>query len=115
MRIKELQLFGFKSFPNKTTIKFSEGITAIIGPNGCGKTNILDALRWVLGEQSFSILRCNKNEELIFGGTAKYPPLGYTEVKLILENDCDLTNLGAEVEIKRKYFRSGESEYYINR
>ena len=115
MRIKELQIFGFKSFPNKTTVKFSEGITAIIGPNGCGKTNILDALRWVLGEQSFSILRCTKNEELIFAGTAKYPPLGYTEVKLILENNGDLPNLGSEIEIKRKYFRSGESEYYINR
>jgi chromosome segregation protein len=115
MRIKELQIFGFKSFPNKTIVKFSEGITAIIGPNGCGKTNILDALRWVLGEQSFSILRCNKNEELIFAGTAKYPALGYTEVKLILENNGDLPNLGSEIEIKRKYFRSGESEYYINR
>jgi chromosome segregation protein len=115
MRIKELQIFGFKSFPNKTTVKFSDGITAIIGPNGCGKTNILDALRWVLGEQSFSILRCNKNEELIFAGTAKYPPLGYTEVKLILENNGDIPNLGSEIEIKRKYFRSGESEYYINR
>ncbi len=115
MRLKELQIYGFKSFPNKTTVKFSDGITAIIGPNGCGKTNILDALRWVLGEQSFSILRCNKNEELIFGGTAKYPPLGYTEVKLILENNGDIPNLGAEIEVKRKYFRSGESEYYINR
>jgi len=115
MRIKELQILGFKSFPNKTTVKFSDGITAIIGPNGCGKTNILDALRWVLGEQSFSILRCNKNEELIFAGTAKYAPLGYTEVKLILENNGDIPNLGSEIEIKRKYFRSGESEYYINR
>lgn len=115
MRLKELQIFGFKSFPNKTTIKFSQGITAIIGPNGCGKTNILDALRWVLGEQSFSVLRCNKNEELIFAGTEKYPPLGYTEVKLILENDGDLPNFSSEIEIKRKYFRSGESEYYINR
>lgn len=115
MRLKELQIFGFKSFPNKTTIKFSDGITAIIGPNGCGKTNILDALRWVLGEQSFSILRCNKNEELIFAGTAKHPPLGYTEVKLILENNDDLPDFGSEIEIKRKYFRSGESEFYINR
>uniref|UniRef100_A0A7C6EDD0 Chromosome partition protein Smc n=1 Tax=candidate division WOR-3 bacterium TaxID=2052148 RepID=A0A7C6EDD0_UNCW3 len=115
MRLKELQIFGFKSFPNKTTIKFSDGITAIIGPNGCGKTNILDALRWVLGEQSFSILRCNKNEELIFAGTAKHPPLGYTEVKLILENNGDLPNFGSEIEIKRKYFRSGASEFYINR
>jgi chromosome segregation protein len=115
MRLKELQIYGFKSFPNKTTVKFSDGITAIIGPNGCGKTNILDALRWVLGEQSFSILRCNKNEELIFGGTAKYPPLGYTEVKLVLENNGDIPNLGSEIEVKRKYFRSGESEYYINR
>ncbi len=115
MHLKELHLFGFKSFPNKTTIKFSKGITAIIGPNGCGKTNILDALRWVLGEQSFSILRCNKNEELIFAGTKDYPALGYTEVKLILENDGDLPNFGSEIEIKRRYFRSGESEFYLNR
>lgn len=115
MRIKELSLLGFKSFPNKTTLKFSPGITAIIGPNGCGKTNILDALRWVLGEESRQTLRCNRNEELIFSGTEKVSPVGFAEVKLVLANENELPNFSSEIEIKRRYFRSGESEYYLNR
>lgn len=128
MRIKELQLYGFKSFPHKTTIRFSPGINAIIGPNGCGKSNVLDALRWVLGEQSFSLLRCGKNEDIIFSGTAQVPALGYAEVRLILDN-VQAQAIGAspersvpqaqldrsEIEIRRRYFRSGESEYYLNR
>ncbi len=115
MRLKELHLLGFKSFPDKTVIKFSEGITAILGPNGCGKTNILDALRWVLGEQSLSLLRCTKNEELIFAGTKTRPLVNFCEVKLILENNDPNSPFGSEIEIKRRYFRSGESEYYLNR
>ena len=115
MRIKELQLYGFKSFPHKTSIKFSPGINAVIGPNGCGKSNVLDALRWVLGEQSFSLLRCGKNEDVIFSGTAQIPALGYAEVRLTMENQGDLPNLGSEVEIRRRFFRSGESEYFLNR
>jgi chromosome segregation protein len=115
MRIKEMLLYGFKSFPHKTAIRFSAGINAIIGPNGCGKSNILDALRWVLGEQSFSLLRCGKNEDVIFSGTAQIPALGYAEVRLVMENSGDLPSFGSEIEIRRRYFRSGESEYYLNR
>jgi len=115
VRIKELQLYGFKSFPHKTVIKFSPGINAIIGPNGCGKSNVLDALRWVLGEQSFSLLRCAKNEDVIFSGTAQIPALGYAEVRLIMDNPGDLPNYGSEIEIRRRFFRSGESEYFLSR
>jgi chromosome segregation protein len=115
MRIKELQLYGFKSFPHKTAIRFSTGINAIIGPNGCGKSNILDALRWVLGEQSFSVLRCGKNEDVVFAGAASVPALGYAEVRLTLDNLDELPGYGSEIEVRRRYFRSGESEYFLNR
>jgi chromosome segregation protein len=115
MRIKELQLYGFKSFPHKTAIRFSPGINAIIGPNGCGKSNVLDALRWVLGEQSFSLLRCGKNEDVIFSGTAQVPALGYAEVRLILEDAQSAGLDRSEIEIWRRFYRSGESEYYLNR
>uniref|UniRef100_A0A7V3ZUI7 RecF/RecN/SMC N-terminal domain-containing protein n=1 Tax=candidate division WOR-3 bacterium TaxID=2052148 RepID=A0A7V3ZUI7_UNCW3 len=115
MRIKEISIFGFKSFPEKTRILFSKGITAILGPNGCGKTNIFDAFRWVLGEQSLSLLRCHRTEELIFGGTKTIPPLNYCEVKLIIENEGEWPEYSTEIEIKRSYYRSGESEYFINR
>ena len=121
MRIKELQLVGFKSFQDKATLRFSPGLNAVIGPNGCGKTNILDALRWVLGEQSFTMLRCAKNEDLIFGGTATVAPVNYAEVKLVLDEVEQGSGVGGqgsgmtEVEIRRRYFRSGESEYYLNK
>ncbi|MEO0022883.1 MAG: AAA family ATPase, partial [candidate division WOR-3 bacterium] len=114
MYIKELQLLGFKSFQEKTTLRFAPGMNCIIGPNGCGKSNVLDALRWVLGEQSFAVLRCAKNEDLIFAGTAQLPPVNFAEVRLILSTE-DQPALGSEVEIRRRYFRSGESEYYLNR
>ncbi len=114
MYIKELQLFGFKSFQERTTLRFSPGLNCVVGPNGCGKSNILDALRWVLGEQSFSVLRCARNEDLIFAGTARVPALNYAEVRLVLATD-DRPELGSEVEIRRRFFRSGESEYYLNR
>jgi chromosome segregation protein len=138
VRIKELQLIGFKSFQDKATLRFSNGLNAIIGPNGCGKTNVLDALRWVLGEQSFALLRCAKNEDLVFGGTATEPPLNYAEVKLVMEDaeqpqaaspkpqapesEPEASSLKpepavqpTEIEIRRRYFRSGESEYYLNK
>ena len=116
MRIKELQLIGFKSFQDKATLRFSPGLNAVIGPNGCGKTNILDALRWVLGEQSFTMLRCAKNEDLIFGGTATVAPVNFAEVKLVLDDVGQGDGQPAtEVEIRRRYFRSGESEYYLNK
>jgi chromosome segregation protein len=116
VRIKELQLTGFKSFQDQATLRFSPGLNAVIGPNGCGKTNVLDALRWVLGEQSFALLRCAKNEDLIFGGTATMAPLNFAEVKLVLDDvmQCE-GQQAAEVEIRRRYFRSGESEYYLNK
>ena len=114
MHIRELTLVGFKSFADKATLRFSPAMNAVIGPNGCGKTNILDALRWVLGEQSFTMLRCGKNEDLIFGGTAAMPATNYSEVKLVLANE-EGEGAAAEIEIKRRYFRSGESEYYLNR
>jgi len=123
VRIKELQLIGFKSFQDKVTLRFSPGMNAVIGPNGCGKTNVLDALRWVLGEQSFTTLRCAKNEDLIFGGTATVAPVNYAEVKLVMESPEAGEGSGvggqgsgvSEVEIRRRYFRSGESEYYLNK
>jgi chromosome segregation protein len=116
VRIKELQLVGFKSFQDKATLRFSPGLNAVIGPNGCGKTNILDALRWVLGEQSFTMLRCAKNEDLIFGGTATVAPVNLAEVKLVLDEVAQGEGqAAAEVEIRRRYFRSGESEYYLNK
>ena len=116
MRIKELQLTGFKSFQDKATLRFSPGLNAVIGPNGCGKTNVLDALRWVLGEQSFTLLRCAKNEDLIFGGTATVAPVNFAEVKLVLDEvEQGDGQPATEVEIRRRYFRSGESEYYLNK
>jgi len=116
VRIKELQLTGFKSFQDKATLRFSPGLNAVIGPNGCGKTNVLDALRWVLGEQSFTMLRCAKNEDLIFGGTATVAPVNFAEVKLVLDDVAQGEGqVATEVEIRRRYFRSGESEYYLNK
>lgn len=123
MYIKELQLFGFKSFQERTTICFSPGLNCIVGPNGCGKSNILDALRWVLGEQSFSVLRCAKTEDLIFAGTATAPAVNYAEVKLLLSTEDRPGSEGVwaqgerftEVEVRRRFFRSGEGEHYLNR
>lgn len=114
MFIRELQLIGFKSFRDRTTLRLTRGMNAIVGPNGCGKSNILDALRWVLGEQSFAVLRCTRNEDLIFGGTAQSPALNVAEVRLVLATE-DVPGLGAELEIRRRYFRSGESEYFLNK
>jgi len=122
MRIKQLILNGFKSFPEKTIISFDSTINAVIGPNGCGKTNVLDGLRWVMGESSFAQMRCVKTEDLIFAGNAAHPPVNYAEVALILQNHDEtnkttqlLYSLGTEIEVKRRYYRSGESEFFINR
>ncbi|MGI9534136.1 MAG: chromosome segregation SMC family protein, partial [Thermodesulfobacteriota bacterium] len=112
MRIKSLELIGFKSFYDKTKIELSNGINAVVGPNGCGKSNIIDAIRWVLGEQSPKMLRAESMDELISNGTDVLKPYGMTEVSMVVEN---LPGLGfEEVNIKRRLFRSGESEYYIN-
>ncbi len=112
MRIKSIELIGFKSFYNKTKLELSNGINAVVGPNGCGKSNIIDAMRWVLGEQNPRMLRAEGMEELIANGTDVLKPLGMAEVTLVVEN---LPGIGfEEVSIKRRYYRSGESEYSIN-
>ncbi|MGI5928283.1 chromosome segregation protein SMC [Pseudoflavonifractor sp.] len=114
--LKALEIQGFKSFPDKTVLTFGEDITAIVGPNGSGKSNISDAIRWVMGEQSTRALRGGKMEDVIFGGTAKRKQLGFAEVSLVLDNSEHFFDLEeSEVMVTRRYYRSGESEYYINR
>jgi chromosome segregation protein len=116
VHLKHIELLGFKSFPHKTTIRFADGVTAIVGPNGCGKTNILDALRWVLGEQKPTMLRGGKMEEVIFNGTGELKPLGMAEVTLTVVNDRGiLPTEYHEVQLTRRLFRSGESEYLLNK
>ena len=116
MNITKLEIFGFKSFAKKETILFNKGITGIVGPNGCGKTNIVDAIRWVLGEQKTKRLRSSKMEEVIFNGASNVKPLGLCEVYLTIENNKGLLPIEYdEVEIGRRLYRSGESEYFINR
>lgn len=116
MYLKALEVQGFKSFPDKTVLTFGEDITAIVGPNGSGKSNISDAIRWVMGEQSTKALRGGKMEDVIFGGTARRKQLGYAEVSLVLDNSEHFFDLEeSEVVVTRRYYRSGESEYYMNR
>ncbi|MBL1212347.1 MAG: chromosome segregation protein SMC [Ignavibacteriae bacterium] len=116
MYLSKLEIFGFKSFANRTTIKFTKGLTGIVGPNGCGKTNIVDALRWALGEQRSSTLRSDKMENVIFNGTRNKKPMGMSEVSLTLVNDNgQLPTEYSEVTITRRIFRSGESEYLLNK
>ena len=116
MYLKALELQGFKSFADKTVLTFDRMMSAVVGPNGSGKSNIADAIRWVLGEQSTRTLRGAKMEDVIFGGSEKRAPVGFAEVSLILDNsDSALPINAAEVMVTRRYYRSGESEYYINR
>lgn len=115
MELKRLEILGFKSFPEKITVEFSQGVTAIVGPNGSGKSNIADAVRWVLGEQSAKTLRGSRMEDVIFNGTDRRRPMGYAQVTLVLDNsDRSLPVDYDEVSIRRRLFRSGESEYAIN-
>src|SRR5438045_2494998 len=136
MRIKQIELNGFKSFMERTVLELPAGVTAIVGPNGCGKSNIVDAIRWVLGEQSPRHLRGEAMEDVIFTGNTENGPLGMAEVALLLEREeADFTRVGepdgegeaaadglppelatvSEILVSRRYFRSGESEYFINR
>ena len=116
MVFKELEIQGFKSFPDKVKISFDTGVTGVVGPNGSGKSNISDAILWVMGEQSSKTLRGAKMEDVIFGGTAKRPQLGFAEATLTLDNsDRALAYDADEVVVTRRYYRSGDGEYYINR
>ena len=116
MYLKSLEVQGFKSFPDKTVIRFGDDITAIVGPNGSGKSNISDAIVWVMGEQSTRTLRGAKMEDVIFGGTQKRGAVGFAEATLTLDNsDRALLYDADEVMVTRRYYRSGDSEYYINR
>lgn len=121
MKLIRLHLQGFKSFKDKTTIQFDDGITGIVGPNGCGKSNIVDALFWVMGEQSAKHLRGNKMKDLIFAGSSKYAPGGFAEVTLVLENDTgkhihigNQVSKPTEIALTRKLYKNGETEYRIN-
>ncbi|MFQ5798538.1 MAG: chromosome segregation protein SMC [Bacteroidota bacterium] len=116
MYLSKLELIGFKSFAQKVELSFDTGITAIVGPNGCGKTNIVDAIRWVLGEQRSSTLRTDLLEEVIFNGTKNRKPLSMAEVSMTIENtEGILSTEYAEVTLTRRVYRSGESEYLLNR
>ena len=116
MVFKELEIQGFKSFPDKVKISFDTGVTGVVGPNGSGKSNLSDAVRWVLGETSSRQLRAaGKMEDVIFGGTRKRSPMGFAQVRLTLDNAAHTLDVDAdEVTIGRKYYRSGDSEYTIN-
>ncbi|MDL2228940.1 AAA family ATPase [Treponema sp. OttesenSCG-928-L16] len=115
MFLKSLDIFGFKSFADRTRVEFADGITALLGPNGCGKSNVVDAIKWVLGEQASKSLRAEKMEDVIFNGTEERKPLNVAEVTLTLANEAGLLPIDVpEIQIKRRLYRSGESEYYIN-
>ena len=115
MYLSKLEIFGFKSFPEKTDIIFSGGVSAIVGPNGSGKSNIVDALRWVLGEQGDRALRSEKRDDVVFSGTNKRKPLSVAEVALTIQNNKNiLPTEYTEVQIARRFFRSGDTEYFLN-
>src|SRR5688572_10569210 len=115
MRLKALQLQGYKSFANKAEFIFDEGITAVVGPNGSGKSNVADAIRWVLGEQSYTTLRGKKTEDMIFSGSDGRARLGMASATLVLDNNDRWLPLDfSEVTISRRAYRSGENEYYLN-
>src|SRR3990167_3792741 len=129
MRVKRLEIQGFKSFKDRTVLHFDHSITGIVGPNGCGKSNIVDAFFWVMGEQSYKHMRGSGSEDLIFNGSSKYQPLGLAEATLVMEAEVvDTENAAAgasvadipvatkkkEVSVTRRVYRGGEGEYFIN-
>jgi len=115
MYLSKIELFGFKSFAHKVRIYFDKGLTAIVGPNGCGKTNVVDAIRWVLGEQKSMLLRSPKMESIIFNGTKKLKPLSFTEVSITIENTRNvLPTEYTEVTVTRRLYRNGDSDYLLN-
>ena len=116
MDLKEIQLVGFKSFADKTTVRFEQGVTCIVGPNGCGKSNVADAVRWVLGEQSARSLRGTNMQDVIFGGTVERKPQTFCEVTLVFDNENHIfpTMDTPEVSMTRRLYRTGESKYLIN-
>ena len=118
MYLKALEIQGFKSFPEKTVLTFGEEVTAIVGPNGSGKSNISDAMRWVLGEISSKSIRGTKMEDVIFAGADGRRPMGFAEVSVTFDNTGEGSRLDSpydEVTVTRRYYRAGESEYFINR
>lgn len=116
LQLNKLELYGFKSFSNKTELNFSPGITAFVGPNGCGKSNVVDAIRWVLGEQNPRALRANKMEDLVYAGSENSEHKNYAEVSIVLNNsDGEIPLEYREVTVTRRYYRSGDSEYFLNR
>jgi len=118
MKIKKVSMVGFKSFPEKLDIPFPLGLSAIVGPNGCGKSNIVDAIRWAMGEQSAKLLRGRQMEDVIFNGTVEHKPLGMAEVSLLFENGNGSFPPQfaheSEISVTRRLYRSGESEYLVN-
>ena len=129
MRVKRLEIQGFKSFKDKTVIHFDQGITGIVGPNGCGKSNIVDAFFWVMGEQSYKHMRGSGSEDLIFNGSSRYQPLGLAEATLVMEmtvvdtekapsgatsGDVAMPTKKKEISVTRRVHRTGEGEYFIN-
>lgn len=116
MHLKRLEIQGFKSFADRIQLEFNSGITAVVGPNGSGKSNISDAIRWVLGEQSAKTLRGGKMEDVIFAGTEHRKPMGFAEVSLTFDNSDGVLPIDfSEVTVTRRVYRSGESEYMINK
>ncbi len=115
MQLDKLEIKGFKSFGDKVTIHFNEGVTAIVGPNGCGKSNVVDAIRWVLGEQSTKMLRSEKMENIIFNGSKTRKQANLAEVSLTFDNTKNiLPTAYTSVTVTRKLYRTGESEYRLN-
>ncbi|HUX14695.1 MAG TPA: AAA family ATPase [Spirochaetia bacterium] len=115
MFLKSIELFGFKSFADRSRIEFTDGISALLGPNGCGKSNVVDAIKWVLGEQATKSLRADHMEDIIFNGTESRKALNVAEVALTLANETGILPIdSAEISIRRRLFRSGESEYFVN-